>query len=54
MQLENQFESLRAVYERDVEESRRFLIGCCNGLWMSVLIFALAYVVARNFWGNHL
>jgi hypothetical protein len=51
MQWEAQCECSAVIQERDARESRDFLVGVVNGLWMSALITTLVYLVAQNWVG---
>jgi hypothetical protein len=51
MQWEAQIEGPAVIQQRDAKESRDFLIGVVNGLWLSALITTLVYLVAQNWAG---
>ena len=47
MNHEVQFEYRQHVHQQDVEESRSFMVGFANGIWISALLTAVGYFVVR-------
>jgi len=41
-------ESLARIYQRDVYESRSFLIGLTNGFLMNILLTSILYIIVQN------